>query len=128
MTLDEFLETKLNASAWPNNAYVKEPKFTYLYVRRSRRYIGDRCYEPVLDIARVEARKPGKGAFTALVKRLRAKHPELPLFVECVLNKRFRAKLEALGFKRLNPDDDFSPNYWLYPRWLFNADNIPTLP
>lgn len=60
MTLDEFIR-----SSAVRNSYVQEPGFKSLYVRIGARYIQSKVYSPVLDIAAIEARRKGKGAFTA---------------------------------------------------------------
>lgn len=119
MRLDSFIKKHTPTFHFPNNAYVKEPGFKTLYVRVTRRYILGKVAHPVLDIAYVEAIKPGNGTFTGLVKKLQGKYPDLNIFVESVLNKRFRSKLLSLGFK--NADDEgssgeiHSPSYWLPP-------------
>jgi hypothetical protein len=93
-TLDEFLAR----TEWPNNSHVSEPGFDTLYVRRSQRLIGDRLH-PAVDIANVTSSKPGSGAFTALIARLKKSHPHLVIYVENVLNERLAAKLPRdLGF------------------------------
>ena len=99
-TLDEFL-TKRRFS----NAYVREPGFRHLYVRISRRYFNGVLHEGVLDLANIEARKPGAGAFTRLVERLHTRG--LTLYVECVLQDRFAQKLLRMGFKRENMGNCF---------------------
>ena len=115
MTLDAFLEDRLASGRWPLNAYVKERGFSSLYVRLSQRHILGETRTHVLDIANVEAKKPGAGAFTSLVKRLQLERPELGLFVECVLNVGFRQKLLALGFQHVGHEADLTPSYWLPP-------------
>lgn len=104
-TLDEFIEYHLGISkpvgyVYSNNAYVTRPGFRSLYVRFAKRdVLKRRELTPVLDIANVEAVKPGKGFFTALIWHLTTYYPDLHVYVECVLNERFRRKLtEDLGF------------------------------
>lgn len=97
-TLEEFLASSKDGS-WPKNAYVKVLGLKELYVRRSHRLLDGVWIDSVLDIARIEATKPGKGVFTALVTRLLERG--IPLYVECVQNKRFVKKLEAMGFTRV---------------------------
>jgi hypothetical protein len=115
-TLDEFIRARLAKEVWPTNAYVKEKGFRSLYVRLNRRHIQGEMWNPVLDIANGEAKKPGSGAFTSLVQRLQEQHPEMGLFVECVLNERFRQKLLTLGFQSTARPEDLSPSYWLPPK------------
>ena len=97
MTLKQFLA---DVRTYPTRAHVKHPGFRELYVRRTRRFLGGQLCSPVLDLASMEAKTPGKGAFTKLIRDLRAQHPELYLFVECVLNPRLIGKLQELGFTR----------------------------
>jgi len=95
-TLDEFLARK----GFPLNSYVREPGFQDLYVRKSRRMLDGELRE-VLDIANVTVTEEGTGTFTRLVERLSTNHS---LFVENVLNHRFRKGLLKLGFVE-------APNY-----------------
>jgi hypothetical protein len=104
-TLDEFLSKA--GKSWPRNSYVREPGFSELYVRVSRRYFEGSCYD-VIDLAKIEAEEPGSGAFTRLVARLREQYPTKGIYVECVLNPRFSVMLVGrLGFK-VNPTDESS--------------------
>jgi len=97
VTLDEFIT---NQGAGPRNAYVQEKGFVHLYVRFAYRCLDGQAMT-TLDLANIEAEKPGSGAFTSLVARLRSIYPGLPLFVESVLNPRFHGKLLQLGFKQV---------------------------
>ena len=100
--LEEFISDQRTGRArklWPSNLIVKEPGFTFLYVRWTSRFFeGFECY-PTLDISNVTARFKGKGTFTSLIERLRANHPDVTIYVECVANTRFEAKLQRMGFK-----------------------------
>ena len=74
-TLDEFIIRAQRS--WPRNAHVKEPGFTSLYVRVSRRSLEGRL-RPMIDLAEIVARYPGRGTFeprfsVMLVSRLRFK-------------------------------------------------------
>lgn len=94
---------------WPNNAYVDEPGFTELYVRDTERFIlGVKVR--TLDIARVVASRPGSGAFTKLVHRL---HPDHNLFVESVIDEKFKNLLIYLGFILVHDHDSVFPCYFL---------------
>jgi hypothetical protein len=102
-TLAEFIEqitvkTEGTIHIFPKSAYVKWPGFRELYVRYTVRWVNGKKYEPVLDIARVHASQPGKGAFRALMLALRVTHPTLHLMVECVHEKRFADGLARMGF------------------------------
>lgn len=100
MNLDDFMQqTRIR------NTYVSEPGFLSLYVRRTvpigpmaKRYIGGKFIENVLDIANIEATKPGQGNWTALVNRIQEKYPDWTIYVENVLNSRFVEKLDKMGF------------------------------
>jgi len=96
-TLDAFIaQAKVS---WPHNGWVREPGFSGLYVRISQRKI-DGVERTFLDLANMEARKPGSGTLTRLVARLKVDHPDLSLYVESVLNPRLPSMLvNKLGFK-----------------------------
>ena len=114
-TLDEFI-AQARAKDWPNNSYVAEPRLRELYVRLTH-FRG--C--ETLEIGRVLAEEPGKGAFRALVARLRAQCPTLPIFVENVLSRRFARGLRRLKFKQedrsKNPSFVWDPS-GRYETWL----------
>jgi len=114
-TLEEFLEAT-GRSCWPTNAYVKVPGFKELYVRRTDRFLGDVLIKGVLDIARAEATRPGKGVFTALVTDLLERG--IPLYIECVQNKRFVKKLESMGFTRAAHEG--APSFFKLPSSKMN--------
>ena len=84
-------------SKWmtPNNAYVTEPGFSELYVRSSFRMIESER-QRTLDIGRIQAEKPGSGAFAALMEKLAPLGTVI--YIECVHNKRFAEKLRRMGF------------------------------
>jgi hypothetical protein len=96
-TLDEFL---LEVVGGRGNAYVRFPGFATLYVRFTKRYLLGKMQSPVLDLANMVAKKPGKGAFTALFEHIRTAYPEVWIYVECVQTPRFERKLEDMGFKK----------------------------
>jgi hypothetical protein len=84
-TLDEFL---LEVVGGRGNAYVRFPGFATLYVRFTKRYLLGKMQSPVLDLANMVAKKPGKGAFTALFEHIRTAYPEVWIYVECVQTRR----------------------------------------
>jgi len=109
-TLEEFLASAMKRGAWPARGYVKEAGFSDLYVRYTTHYIG-RGKRKVLDIANVNAARPGNGAFTALMRKLALLYPHLHLRVECVLTERFAKTLvEKYGF---HPDANDMNSYYL---------------
>ena len=110
MTLDAFIQSRLDGKLFPRNAYVTEPGFSSLYVRLSERYIDGRVQHPVLDLANLSAKKPGNGSFKKLIARLRTDRPELGLFVECVQTERFAQGLLKMGFR-----DVGLQCYWMPP-------------
>ena len=69
--------------------------------------------EPVLQIGNLTAKNPGQGAFTALVDEIVTL--DRAIYVEVVLNVRFRRKLLELGFVEVNKGRG-APNY------LFNFE------
>lgn len=117
MTLDEFVaEARPRFDRGePRTGYVNEPGFSSFYMRLTYRYIGGkRC--SCIDIASIVAERPGKGAFKALVARLRARYPEFTIYVESVLNPRFPPGLLRMGFQRMPvPYDDAPGSYYLPP-------------
>lgn len=96
LTLDQFIQSPQGLPV-----YVREPGFMELHVRHGPRTFDQKRYENILDIALIEARYPGKGAFTNLFARLKKDYPTMGIYVECVHNKRFRRKLLELGFQTM---------------------------
>lgn len=94
--MDQFL-----ADPYSRNAWVEEPGFRGLYVRKGARYINKVPYPRVIDIANVEANPKGQGTFTRLLTRLHDQGEIL--WVENVLNERLCPKLLRLGFNGI-PD------------------------
>jgi hypothetical protein len=109
MTLDDFIERN-KTNPYLRNQWVREKGFAELYVRIAMRCIEDRWVR-CIDISNVRAQYPGKGAFTALVKKLQGKYPELWIYVECVLDDRFRGKLLRDGF--IQNTFDGPPSFYL---------------
>jgi hypothetical protein len=92
---------------------VRFPGFNFLYVRHTQRYIRGEIASPVLDLANIEAKKPGKGAFTKLFLHLRKTYPEYWLYAESVLNPRFEKKLLELGFTQVS--EGIAPSFYMTP-------------
>ena len=112
-TLEEFLISS-KMRAWPSNAYVRAPGFKELYVRRTRRLLDGEWVESVLDIARAKATRPGKGVLTALITNLLERG--IPLYMECVQNKRFVKRLEKMGFTLATNTLDGAPSFFKLPK------------
>lgn len=115
MTLDDFIKEGLRPDThWrAKRAHVEERGFSELYVRISQRFIHNQWFRPTLDIATVEVKDKGKGTFSKLVRRIRERHPLLPIYVESVIMERFQKKLERLGFENVGPD--LAPSFFLHP-------------
>jgi hypothetical protein len=102
MNLDQFLDkhlSKLPGQLFPVRAYIEEPGFNSLYVRLSARFIDDALFFPVFDVASLEVRNKGQGVFTRRIQQVRAKYPNLPIYVESVVNERFARYLLKQGFE-----------------------------
>lgn len=112
-TLEEFIRDRKLGSLWPVRSYVKHPGFSSLYVRLTKRFLGGNLVEPVLDIASLEAKKPGRGAFTELHNWLRKEFPELWIYIEIVHNERFREKLLRMGYTLQKSGESFC--YYMPP-------------
>jgi hypothetical protein len=111
VTLDEFIaegrERMRQGKHPPRSAFVEEPEFTELYVRWSYRALPG-VATVCLDLARVEAKEPGRGAFSRLIERLRRSYPWLTIYVESVGPPEFARKLRTIGFiPRSNCHNDF---------------------
>jgi hypothetical protein len=91
MNLEQFLDSPLR------NLYLEEPEFEQLYVRKSRHYYQEHWYE-CFDIAKIEARHPGSGAFKHFLTRVHHLRPNSAIFVESVLSVRFSRGLRRMGF------------------------------
>lgn len=104
-SLDDFLAQ----NPVRGNAYVKERGFRSLYVRVGPRYIAGTLYPKVLDIARAEVIRKGRGRFTALINRLHEQG--YTLYIESVLNERLVPKLLSMGFTQLPSDG--APSFYL---------------
>jgi len=97
-TLDKFLQTSEHRVS--ANAYVREPGFKTLYVRRTYHYIGIGLRQTrTIDIASVTAKRTGKSTFKKLIARLRRDYPNDTIYVESVLSERFAEGLLRMGFK-----------------------------
>jgi hypothetical protein len=128
MTLDEFITQGIidkALSGAPQRLHVKEPGFSTLYVRIVQRMAAGKLWPVVLDLSSIEAKKPGYGAFKALVKAVRKKYPLLPIYIENVLTPQFAIGLKKMHFINLGPD--FSPCFFLPPGELYDQAKRRTL-
>lgn len=81
------------------NAWVYHPDFSQLYIRVCFRLLEDE-YRKCIDVANIEAKNPGNGAFRNFLQYTAEKYPEYSIYVENVMSKRFAQGLLKLGFKR----------------------------
>ncbi len=95
-TLERFLSERRSGRVHPMNSYVRHPGFQELYVRISDRILGGVLRRGVLDIARVEVRRKGRGVFSRFAQDLHDRG--YTMYIESVLNRRFAGKLLDMGF------------------------------
>lgn len=95
-TLDNFLISTFR------NSYVSFPGIESLYVRRGGYLINDKITQSTIQIASVESRKPGNGAFRKLIDYLESQYPDMTIVVECVHSDLLAEILTHLGFERIN--------------------------
>lgn len=108
----EFIDSRIaRPNVWPRNQHVTHPDWKTLYVRVTKRPLDGEIRDPVIDLANIEAKRPGKGAFRALVADLRKMYPQASIFVESVQPERFQAGLLRMGFTQR----DGEPSYYLLP-------------
>jgi len=103
------------AQTGTDRAWINHPAFAALYVRKPRhgRIVEGRAWPRVVDLASMDAKHPGTGAFTRLVKRIATEYPEMGVFVENVLVPRFARRLANMGFQCLGPPE--LPCFFLPP-------------
>lgn len=101
-TLKEFLDKHASTkSEFGHRSYVTHTGIRTLYVRLRYRLL-DKELKWVLDIANIEVEKQRDGAMTRLVAWVRSNYPELPIFVESVLNESFRRHgIKKIGFEAI---------------------------
>ena len=111
-SLDEFIAPRIkDLRMFPRNAYVRHPGWKSLYVRVSQRFI-EKTLRVVIDLAKIEAKKKGKGTFRNLIAHLQEHYADCPIYVEQVQTPRFEEGLLRLGFKRTNETE---PSFYLLP-------------
>lgn len=91
MTLQEFIN-----QTGARNAHVKHRDFKTLYVRHAHHVINGEVHQ-TFDIASVESKRPGRGAFTRLLEQ-ELNDLDKTIYVESVLNPKFACWLERNGF------------------------------
>lgn len=99
MTLDELIK-KSQDDGWRSNSWVEHEGFKYMYVRVTKRYIEGKFVDTI-DLANIEAEHPGNGAFRNLILHLTNSWPQYIIYVESVLEDRFRKGLLRMGFKQV---------------------------
>lgn len=97
-SLDEFLDPNHRS----RNSHLQEPEWRTLYVRKGKRFINSVWSDPVIDLATLAARKPGRGAFARLIERLRTDYPTWGIYIENVLEEWFREKIRWTGFSEVD--------------------------
>ena len=110
LSLDEFL-TETKTDIMPQRSYVTEPGWNTLYVRHTWHYV-EGTMRRTIDLATIEAEKPGNGTFKILVSKLCILYPQEIIYVESVQSTRFAQGLIRMGFKQI---DDL-PNYYMLPK------------
>lgn len=81
-----------------SNAYVYHPDFDSLYIRVSKRILGNSLsFVKTIDIANITANEPGSGCFKKLVQYLLDEY-KVTVFVENALTPRFQKGLVRMGF------------------------------
>jgi hypothetical protein len=125
-TLDEFIGSYTPDHS--KSAWVREPGFTGLYVRIGRRWAEGAWHTPCLDLSNAQARWPGRGAMTGLVKRLNRDYPDLALFAENVSLPRQWAHLKRMGFVKVTRPEYWSPCFLLAARELIPGGAWPHFP
>lgn len=108
------------------NSYVAFDGFKALYVRIGPRYVNDRLYPRVFEIANITAVVPGTGAFGRLITYMDREHMDIPIYVECVLNERFASRLIRTGWEPVSPS--FSESYFRNLKRLSTGDLKTTTP
>lgn len=76
------------------NAWVSEPGFISLYVRKSERVIDGEWFT-FLDLATIDVKKPGTGTLTRLINW---SNQHYNVYIESVLNDRLADHLRRIGF------------------------------
>ncbi len=107
--LKEHTHSKISAAS-----YVTHPGFSSLYVHVGSKYINYILTPRVVTFANVRATQPGAGVFSELVVNLHGGswRAGFAVYVECVHNERFAAKLERMGFRH-QPDIQGAPSLYL---------------
>ncbi len=100
---------KKNEKRYTANAWLYDDLMN-LYVRKSRRHVDGEAYD-ALDIASIVVYKKGQGTFTAFLTEIEQACPYPVIYIENVLEMRFRKFLLGKGYKRNHHSDD-PPSYY----------------
>ena len=122
-TLHQFI----TESRWPANAYVREPGFSHMYVRCSRRILEETgALQDCLDIANISVtpRRRCCGLFTRLLQRIKQDYPSLTIYVESVMTSRFADKLLRLGFHQHHEDWPLYNCFYLLPEEVIKNETV----
>lgn len=113
-TLDGFICERLGKRI--GNSYVTHPGWRTLYIRVGPRYVAEKQWPAVIDLANIEAEEYGQGTFKKLVAHLRESYRECGIYVESVLTSQFREGLIRMGFMVIAQYGAYEPNcFFLEP-------------
>jgi hypothetical protein len=101
--LDEFVTEQcalLARGRGGRGRHVEEPGFSELYIRVGAAEVNGVFWNPILQLANLEAEQPGQGAFRRLLERLRENYSQLPILVEGA-DARFGRHLLSVGFQQV---------------------------
>lgn len=116
MNLDEFMMDRNTRNAW-----LEEPGWKALYVRKSVRWFGGVKYDSVIDLANIEAEHRDVGTFQKLIERIRHTYINCTIYIENVGSPRFAFHLSHCGFTRI--DSGGFPSFYLRPVDLYAPRN-----
>jgi len=118
VNLEEFFQAAREPDKPNFRQWIVRRGFKGLYLRYGGRLVNGEMFHPVLDIANVEVRKPGKGTFKRFIATLRRRYPELHIYIENVLVPPFGKALLRMGFVCVKGSliPDISQSYFLVAR------------
>ena len=92
--IEEFMNLPIK-NKWIGNDEIK------IYIRKSKRYINEKMID-CFDIATIEVEKQGKGLFTKILDQIIQKYPTTNIFIESIMEPRFRGFFKRKGFKYIS--------------------------